>query len=56
MKIMLSGFEFATAYLDNILIKRGNKKHSQHILEIFKRIYEYEFKLRQKMQLFFWQK
>ena len=54
MDTMLSRLEFVTAYLDDIFIKSGNKEeHSQHVLEVSKRINEYGFKLKDEKCIFF---
>lgn len=46
MDTILSGLQFITAYLDDILIKSKNKEeYRQHILEVFKQLSEYRFKL-----------
>ena len=46
MDTMLAGLDFATAYLNNILIKSKDRKtHFEHINQIFERIEEYGFKL-----------
>ena len=46
MDTMLAGLEFASAYLDDILIKSKNtQEHEKHIRAVFKRIQEYGFKL-----------
>ena len=43
---MLAVLNFATAYLDDILIKSENlEEHKTHVKEVFKRIQEYGFKL-----------
>ena len=47
MDMMLSGLEYAMAYLDDILIKSENfKEHKNHVREVFKRIEKYGFKVR----------
>ena len=46
MDTMLAGLDFATAYLDDILIKSKDRKtHFEHIIQVFERIEEYGFKL-----------
>ena len=43
---MLAVLDYATVYLDEILIKSENtKQHRKHVWEVFKRINEYSFKL-----------
>ena len=43
---MLSGLEYAMAYLDDILIKSENfEEHKSHVREVFKRIEKYGFKV-----------
>ena len=46
MDTMLAGLDFATAYLDDILIKSKDRKTDfEHIIQVFERIEEYGFKL-----------
>ena len=46
MDMMLSGLEYAMAYLDDILIKSENfKEHKCHVQEVFRRIEKYGFKV-----------
>ena len=46
MDMMLSGLEYAMAYLDDILIKSKNfEEHKSHVREVFKRIEKYRFKV-----------
>ena len=46
MDTMLSGLEYAMAYLDDILIKSENfEEHKSHVQEVFKRIEKYRFKV-----------
>ena len=45
MDTMLAGLEFATAYLDDILLRNENKQHKKHIKAAFQKINEYGFKL-----------
>ena len=46
MDTMLSGLEYAMAYLENILIKSENfEEHKSHVREVFKRIEKYRFKV-----------
>ena len=37
--------DFETAYLDDILIKSKNREYAKHVLEVFKKIKEFGFKL-----------
>ena len=34
---MLAALDFATAYLDNILIKSKNRDHAKHVTKVFKK-------------------
>ena len=46
MDTMLSGLEYAMAYLDDILIKSKNfEEHKSHVREVFKRFEKYRFKV-----------
>ena len=46
MDTILSGLEYAMAYLDDILIKSKNfEEHKNHVREVFKRIEKYGFKV-----------
>ena len=45
MDTMLADLNFATAYLYNILIKTKNQDHAKHVLEVFKKIKKFCFKL-----------
>ena len=43
---MLSDLHLAKAYLDDILIKSKNREdHAKHVIEVFKKIKEFGFKL-----------
>ena len=54
MDTMLAYLDFATAYLDNILMKSKNQEdHAKHVLEVFKKIKEFGFKLRLEKCEFF---
>ena len=45
MDTMLADLDFATAYLDDILIKSKNREdHAKHVLEVFKKIKVFGFK------------
>ena len=46
MDTMLADLNFATAYLDDILIKSKNREdHAKHVIKVFKKIKEFGFKL-----------
>ena len=46
MDTMLAGFEFAMAYLDDILIKSKNlQEHKKHVRGVFKRIEGFGLKI-----------
>ena len=46
MDTMLSGLEYAIAYLDDISIKSENyEEHKSHVREVSKRIEKYGFKV-----------
>ena len=46
MDTMLAGLDFTIAYMDDILIKsENNNEHSDHIIEVFRRIDDYSFNL-----------
>ena len=48
MDTMLGGLEFSIAYLDDILIKSEDKdEHRRHVMEVFKRIQDFGFKLKE---------
>ena len=48
MDTMLSDLDFAIAYLDDILLTSQNaEEHKQHVFEVFKRIQEYGFKVKE---------
>lgn len=54
MDTMLMGQNFATAYLDDILIKSDNvEEHAPHIKEFFNRIQDFGFKVKEKKYDFF---
>ena len=43
---ILAGLEFATAYLDDILLRsENNKQYRKHIKAVFQKMDEYGFKL-----------
>ena len=46
MDMMLSGLEYAMAYIDDILIKSEIfEEHKSHVREVFKRIDKFRFKV-----------
>ena len=54
MNTMLAGWDFAIAYLDDILIKsENNNQHCDHIKEVFRRTDDYGFKLSSEEYEFF---
>ena len=54
MDTMLADLDFATAYLDDILIKSKNREdHAKHVTEVFKKIKEFDFKLSMEKSEFF---
>ena len=54
---MLSGLDFAVAYLDDILIKGENaEENKKNIFEVFRRIQSYGFKLKFEKCEFFMNK
>ena len=54
MDTMLTDLDFATAYLDNILIKSKNREeHAKHVTEVFKKIKEFSSKLSMEKCEFF---
>ena len=57
MDTMLADLDFATAYLDDILIENKNRDHAKHVIEVLKKIKEFGFKLSmEKCEFFFYQK
>ena len=47
MDTMLRDLDFSVSYLDYILLKRKNtEKHRKNVLEVFRRIQDYGFKLK----------
>ena len=40
---MLAELDFATVYLDDILIKSKNQDHAKHVIELFKKIKKFRF-------------
>ena len=54
MDTVLAGLDFATAYLDDILIKSKDRKtHFEHIIQVFERIEGYGFKVGEEKCKFF---
>ena len=54
MDTMLGDFDFAIAYLDDILITSKNtEEHKKHVFEVFNRIQEYGFKVKENKCDFF---
>ena len=48
MDTMLGGLDFSIAYLDDILIKSQDmEQHKQHVRQVFKKIQDYGFKLKE---------
>ena len=41
MDTMLSGPEFAIAYLEDILLKSENPEHKKNVFKVFRRIQDY---------------
>ena len=57
MDNLLNGFDFAVAYLDDILIKSQNvEEHKQHVHKVFERIQDYGFKVKESKCDFFMEK
>ena len=53
MDTMLTGFDFAVAYLDDILMKsKSIIEHNEHVHQDFTKIKDYRFKLRDQMWFF----
>ena len=54
MDTMLGGLDFTIAYLDDILIKSQDKdEHKRHVNQVFKRIQDYGFKIKESKCEFF---
>ena len=54
MDTMLSDFDFVISYLDDILLTSQNaEEHKKHVFEVFKRIQEYGFKVKENKCDFF---
>ena len=54
MDAMLGGLDFTIAYLDDILIKsRSKEEHRLHVNQVFKRIQDYGFKIKESKCEFF---
>ena len=57
MDTMLSGFDFAVAYLDDILMKSQSLgEHKEHVHKVFAKIQDYGFKLKESKCYFFMEK
>ena len=57
MDTMLSGFDFAVAYLDDILMKiQSLGKHKEHVHKVFAKIQDHGFKLKESKCDFFMEK
>lgn len=57
MDMMLSGLDFAVGYLDDVLMNSASKEqHKAHVNQVFKRIQDYGFKLKQEKCTFFMEK
>ena len=54
MDTMLGGLDFTITYLDDILIKSQDKDgHKMHVNQVFKRIQDYGFKIKESKCEFF---
>ena len=54
MDTVLADLDFATAYWDDILIKSKNREdHAKHVIEVFKKMKEFGFKLSMENVIFF---
>ena len=57
MDTMLGGLDFAIAYLDDIIIaSRNMEQHTDHIYQVFKRLQDYGFKVKENNCKFFLQR
>ena len=57
MDTMLSGFDFAVAYLDDIWMKSQSLgEHKEHVHNVFAKIQDYRFKLKEFKCEFFMEK
>ena len=55
MDTMLSDTDYATAYLDDILVtSKTTAEHRNHIINIFEKLQEYGFKVKEAKCDFFW--
>ena len=45
MDTILADLDFVTAYLDDILIKSKNRDHAKRVIEMFRKIKAFGFKL-----------
>ena len=54
MDIMLGNLDYATAYLDDILVtSKTTAEHRNHIINVFEKLQEYEFKVKEAKCDFF---
>ena len=54
MDTMLDGFDFAIAYLDDIIIiSKSNEQHREQVRRVFSRIQEFGFKVKEEKCEFF---
>ena len=57
MDTMLEGLDFAIAHLDDIIIvSRNMEQHTDHIYQVFKRLQDYDFKIKENKCEFFLQR
>jgi hypothetical protein len=57
MDMMLNGLDFAVAYLDDVLISSASKdRHKAYVKQVFKRIQDYGFKVKDEKCTFFMDK
>ena len=57
MDTMLSGFDFAVSYLDDILMKSQSLgEHKEHVHKVFAKIQDYGFTLKESKRVFFMEK
>ena len=54
---MLNGMDFAVAYLDDVLISSASKeRHKAYLKQVFRRIQDYGFKIKDEKCTFFVEK
>ena len=51
---MFSGLEFAIEFI--LMNSQSSEQHKEHVYEVFKRIHDYEFKLKVGKCIFLWKK